>query len=146
MKTRKDARRDEWDARLAPGKPRRALGAGRSQGFTLMLLGIGIPLVLFFIQADGALRFSTRDQVFERTLTSAEQQEIRAAIVKHRAKLDTIERVIEKIKEKYRGETGASYDRDVWVVHVKDGLAVPYKYVLALGGLLFLVGVGKLIV
>ena len=54
--------------------------------------------------------------------------------------------IVEKIKEKYRGETGASYDRDVWVVHVKEGLAIPYKYVLALGGLLVLVGVGKLII
>jgi hypothetical protein len=146
MKTRKDVRKDEWDARFAPAKPRRFRGAGHSQGFTLMLLGIGLPLVLFFIQVDGALRFSTRDQIFERTLTTAEQQEIHEAIVKHQAKLGTIERVVETIKQKYRGETGASYDRDVWVVHVKDGLAVPYKYVLALGGLLFLVGVGKLVI
>lgn len=146
MKTRKDVRNDEWDARLMPAKPRRVRGAGRSQGFTLMLLGIGIPLVLFFIQVDGAMRFSTRDQIFERTLTTAEQQEIHGAVAKHQAQLDTIERIIEKIKQKYRGETGASYDRDVWVVHVKDGLAIPFKYALALGGLLFLVGLGKLII
>ncbi len=146
MKTRKEVRQDEWDARLVPTRPRRVRGAGRSQGFSLMLLGIGIPLVLFFIQVDGALRFSTRDQIFERTLTTAEQEEIHEAIAKHQANLDTVERIVETIKQKYRGETGASYDRDVWVVHVKDGLAVPYKYVLALGGLLFLVGLGKLII
>jgi hypothetical protein len=144
--SRKDARRDEWDARVAPAKPRRIRGAGRSQGLTLMLLGIGIPLVVFFIQADGAVRFSTRDQIFERTLTTAEQQEIRAAVDRHKAKLDAVQRIVETIKEKYRGETGASYDRDVWVVHVKDGPAIPYKYVLALGALLFLVGLGKLII
>ena len=144
--SRKDARRDEWDARFAPDKVRRPRGAGRSQGLALMLLGVGIPLVVFFIQVDGAVRFSTQDKVFERTLTSAEQQEIRAAIVEHQAKLDTVQKAVEKIKEKYRGETGASYDRDVWVVHVEDGLAIPYKYVLALGALLFLVGLGKLII
>ncbi len=33
----------------------------------------------------------------------------------------------------------------MWVVHVKEGLAVPFKYVLGLGALLFLVGAGKLI-
>jgi hypothetical protein len=143
---RKDVRRDEWDARFAPDKPRRVRGAGRGQGLTLMLLGVGIPLVVFFIQVDGALRFSTREQVFERTLTSAEHQEIRAAVDKQQAKLDTVQRIVEKIKEKYRGETGASYERDVWVVRVKDGLAIPYKYVLALGALLFLVGLGKLII
>ena len=145
--SKKNARRDEWDARLMPeGKRPRVRGSGRNQGLTLMLLGIGIPLVLFFIQVDGVLRFSTEDKIFERTLTSAEQQEIRAAIAQHQAKLDTVQKVVEQIKEKYRGETGASYDRDVWVVHVKEGLAIPYKYVLALGALLFLIGLGKLII
>lgn len=143
---RKDARRDEWDARMAPDKVLRSRGAGRHQGLTLMLLGIGIPLVVFFIQVDGAVRFSTQDKVFERTLTSAEQEEIHAAVARHQAKLDTIQKAVEKIKEKYRGETGESYERDAWVVHVKDGLAIPYKYVLALGALLFLVGLGKLII
>jgi hypothetical protein len=146
MANRKDVRRDEWDARNVPAKAKRQLGAGRSQGLTLMLLGIGIPLIVFFIQVDGAVRFSTQDKVFERTLTSAEQQEIRAAIVAHRAKLDAVQRIVEKIKEGYRGETGASYDRDVWVVHVKEGLAVPFKYVLAVGALFFLVGIGKLVI
>ncbi|MGB8958344.1 MAG: hypothetical protein WCC00_04970 [Candidatus Aminicenantales bacterium] len=144
--SRKDARRDEWDARFAPDKIGRPRRAGRGQGLALMLLAVGIPLVVFFIQVDGTVRFSTQDKVFERTLTSAEQQEIRAAIAEHQAKLDTVQKIVEKVKEKYRGETGASYDRDVWVVHVKDGLAIPYKYVLALGALLFLVGLGKLII
>jgi hypothetical protein len=146
MTTRKEARRDEWDARLAPGKPRRVRGSVRSQGLTLMLLGLGIPIVAFFIQTDGVLRYTTRDQIFERTLTSSEQGEIRAAIEKHKAKLDAVQRIVETVKERYRGQTGASYDRDVWVVHVKDGPAVPYTYVLAAGALLFLIGLGKLII
>jgi hypothetical protein len=146
MTTRKEARRDEWDARLMPAKPRRLRGAGRSLGLTLMILGLGLPLVASFVQTDGALRYTTRDQVFERTLTSAEQREIRAAVDRHKAKLDTVQRIVETIKERYRGETGASYERDVWVVHVKDGPAIPYRYVLAAGALLFLVGLGKLIV
>ena len=69
--SRKNARRDEWDARLMPeGKPPRGGAGGRNQGLTLMLLAIGIPLVLFFIQVDGVLRFSTEDKIFERTLTA----------------------------------------------------------------------------
>jgi len=136
-----------------------------------MLLAIGIPLVAFFIQVDGAVRFSTADKVFERTLTVDEQKEIRAAIDKHKAKLDTMQRIVEDVKETYRGETGASYERDVWVVHDKEGLAVPYKYILGLGAerdvwvvhdkeglavpykyilglgaLLFLIGLGKLFI
>jgi len=144
MSTRKEARRDEWDARFVE-KPVRRRGSGRNQGIMLILLAVGIPLVAFFIQVDGALRFSSKDMVFERTLTAAEQQEIRAAVDKHKAKLDTVQRIVEEIKETYRGETGASYDRDAWVVQVKEGLAIPFKYVLGLGALLFLVGIGKLI-
>jgi uncharacterized protein HemX len=146
MPTRKEARRDEWDARRAPEKVRRPRGAARNQALTLMLLAIGIPLVTFFIQVDGAVRFWTEDKVFERTLTAEEQQEIRAAIAKNKAKLDTIQRVVETVKEKYRAETGVGYERDVWIVHVKEGLAIPFKYILALGALLFLVGLGKLII
>ncbi len=144
MNTRKDARRDEWDARFVE-KPVRRRGAGRNQGILLILLAVGIPLVAFFIQVDGALRFSSKDMVFERTLTAEEKQEIRAAVDKHKAKLDTVQRIVEEIKETYRGETGASYDRDAWVVQVKEGLAIPFKYVLGLGALLFLVGIGKFI-
>lgn len=144
--SRKDARRDEWDARFAPENVRRRRGSGRNQGLTLMLLAVGIPLVVFFIQVDGALRFSTQDKVFERTLTDAERQEIRAAVAAEQAKLDPVQKAVEKIKEKYRGETGERYDRDVWVVRVKEGLAIPFKYILAFGALLFLVGLGKLFI
>jgi len=144
MSTRKDVRRDEWDARFVE-KPVRRRGSGRNQGILLILLAVGIPLVAFFIQVDGALRFSSKDMVFERTLTAAEQQEIRSAVDKHKAKLDTVQRIVEEIKETYRGETGASYDRDAWIVHVKEGLAIPFKYVLGLGAVLFLVGIGKFI-
>ena len=140
-------KKDIWDARFDPGVKRtRRRGGGRSQGLLLMLIAIGIPLVVLFIQVDGALRFSEQDKVLERTLTTAEQQEIRAAIDKHRVKLDTVQRIVEEIKETYRGETGASYERDVWVVQVKEGLAIPFKYVLAFGAILFLIGIGKLII
>ena len=84
-------KKDDWDARFAPeAKRTRWRGASRNQGLLLMLLAIGIPLVVFFIQVDGALRFYDQDKVFERTLTTAEHQEIRAAIDKHKAKLDTV--------------------------------------------------------
>jgi hypothetical protein len=138
-------KKDDWDARFIPQAKRTRRGESRNQGLLLMLIAIGIPLVVFFIQVDGALRFSEQDKIFERTLTNAEQQEIRAAIDKHKAKLDTVQRIVEEIKETYRGETGASYERDVWVVHVKEGLAIPFKYVLAFGAILFLIGIGKLI-
>lgn len=139
-------KKDDWDARFIPEAKRSRWRSGRrSQGLLLILLAIGIPLVVFFLQVDGALRFYETDKVFERTLTQAEKQEIQAAIKKHKAKFGTIQRAIEEVKEKYRGETGEGYDRDVWIVHVKEGLAIPFKYVLAFGAILFLIGIGKLI-
>jgi uncharacterized protein HemX len=139
--------KDDWDARYIPETKRsRRRGGNRSQGLLLILVAIGIPLVAFFFQVDGALRFYETDKVFERTLTQAEKQEIQAAVNNHKAKLDKVQRVIEEVKEKYRGETGESYDRDVWVVHVKEGLAIPFKYLLAFGAILFLIGIGKLII
>ena len=143
MRTRKDARQDEWDARRLPEARRRRRGDA-SQGLMLILLAFGIPFVVFFIQVDGALRFYEEDRVFERTLTDAEQQEIRAAIDRHKSGLDTVQKIVEEIKETYRGETGASYERDVWVVHVKQGFAIPFKYVLAFGAILLLAGIGRL--
>jgi len=138
--------KDEWDARYIPETKRsRRRGGNRSQGLLLILLAVGLPLVVFFLQEDGALRFYETDKVFERRLTQAEKQEIQAAVNNHKAKLDKIQRVIEEVKEKYRGETGESYDRDAWIVHVKEGLAIPFKYVLAFGAILFLIGIGKLI-
>jgi hypothetical protein len=143
MRTVKDPRLDKWDARFQPPPPRRRK-RGRGQGLLLMLVGIGLPLIAFFLQTDGALRFFEVDKVFERAVTPQEKQEIRAAIANHMKKLDTVQRIVEKIKEAYRNETGASYQRDMWVVHVKQGFAIPFKYVLGLGVIIHLIGIGKL--
>lgn len=143
MRTLKDARQDEWDARFQPPPPRRRR-RGRGLGLLLMLVGAGLPLIVFFLQTDGALRFFEVDKVIERTLTPQEKQEIRTAIANHMKKLDTVQRIVEKIKEAYRNETGASYQRDMWVVHVKQGFAIPFKYVLGLGVIIHLIGIGKL--
>lgn len=58
-------KRDDWDARFIPeAKTRRRGASGRSQGLLLILLAVGIPLVAFFLQEDGALRFYETDTVF----------------------------------------------------------------------------------
>jgi hypothetical protein len=136
--------KDEWDARSIPAR-RRGMSEGRRQGLLIMLVAIGIPLVVFFFQDDGKLRFTSRETVFERTLTPAENQEIRQAVAKHKENLDGLRKTVEEIKEKYRGEIGEGYDREIWVVTTREGLAIPFKYFLALGAILFLVGVGRLI-
>ena len=134
--------KDEWDARFIPTK-RRGLSEGRRQGLLIILIAIGIPLVVFFLQDEGKLRFSSRETVFERTLTPTEKEEIRQAVTKHKEDLDGLRKIIEEVKERYRTELGEAYDREVWVVTTREGLAIPFKYFLALGGVLFLVGVGR---
>lgn len=134
--------KDDWDARSIPAK-RRGMSEGRRQGLLIILVAIGIPVVAFFLQDEGKVRFTTRETVFERTLTTAEKQEIRQAIAKSKESLDTVRKAVEEVKEKYRGELGEAYDRDIWVVTTREGLAIPFKYFLAFGAVLFLVGVGR---
>lgn len=149
MRRRKKAKTEEgaggdWNAKFAGyAKPR--MSTGRRQGLFIMLLAVGIPFVVFFFQKDGNIRITGKTQFFERTLTAKEKAEILLAVEKQRSNMDEVQRIVEEIKETYRSETGAGYERDMWVVHVKEGLAIPYKYVLGLGALLFLVGVGRLI-
>ena len=137
--------KDDWDARFIPEKRPRWFSEGRRQGLMLILVAIGIPLVVFFFQDDGALRFYSSEKVFERNITPKERQEIGAAVEAYKARLDTVQRLVEDVKEKYRGEIGEGYGSETWVVHEKDGFAIPFKYFLGLGALLGLIGVGKLI-
>ncbi len=136
--------KDDWDARTIPMK-RRGISEGRKQGLLLILVAIGIPLIVSFFQDDGALRFYSTERVFERTITPRESQEIRAAVDKYKAKLDGIQRAVEGVKQRYRGMMGEGYTTERWVIHTVDGFAVPFKYFLAFGALLALIGVAKLI-
>jgi hypothetical protein len=136
--------RDEWDARFIPEK-RPRFSEGRKQGIFLILLAIAIPLVAFFFQDKGALRFYSSEKVFERNITPKERQELKAAIDRAKASLDKVQRAVEDVKEKYRGEIGEGYYADRWVVHDVDGFAIPFKYILGLGVLVALFGLGKLL-
>jgi hypothetical protein len=134
----------DWNARFAGYKKPR-VSTGRRQGLFVMLLAVGIPLVVFFFQVDGEIRITGKTQFFERTLTPREKAEILMAVEKHRSGMDEIQRIVEEVKEKYRAGIGEDYYRDLWVVRVNDGFSLPYKYVLGLCGILFLAGLGKLI-
>ena len=134
---------DDWDARTIPKrKPR--ISEKRKQGLLFLLIAVGIPLIVAFFQDRGALRFYPSERVFERTLTPRESLEIRAAVDRYKAKLDGIQRAVEDVKERYRGLMGEGYTTERWVVHTVDGFAIPFKYLLALGAVLALIGVAKL--
>jgi hypothetical protein len=137
---------DDWDARRLPPPRRPRIRRGRRQGLLLILAAVGIPLAVFFFQDEGALRFSRSENVFERNITPTERREIRAAIDRYKARLDGIQKVVEEVKEKYRTEIGEGYYNERWIVRSKSGFAIPFKYFLALGAVLALVGIGKLVV
>ena len=136
--------KDEFDARFVPEK-RPKLSEGRKQGLLWILLAVGLPLIVSLFQDQGALRFTKSEKIFERNITPRERQELREAVDQYRARLDTIQRVIEDVKAKYRGEIGEGYYSERWIVHDVEGFAIPFKYVLALGGLIALAGLAKLI-
>ena len=149
MRRRKETKPDEkaggdWDPRIMNYKKPR-MSAGRRQGLFIMFLAVGIPFVVFFFQKDGHIRITGKTQFFERTLTARERAEILLAVERQRSDMDEVQRIVEEIKEKYRAGIGQDYYRDLWIVRVNDGFSLPYKYVLGLCGILFLVGLGKLI-
>lgn len=139
------AKKDDWDARFIPER-RRGISEGKKQGLLLLLAAVGIPLIVSFFQDDGALRFYPTERVFERTITPRESQEIKAAVARYKARLDGIERAVEEVKGRYRGMMGEGYTTERWVIHTVDGFAIPFKYFLAFGAVLALIGVAKLII
>ena len=149
MRRKKETKTEEraggdWDARVMTSKKPR-MSPGRRQGLFIMLLAVGIPVIVFFFQVDGDVRITGKTQFFERTLTAREKAEILLAVEKHRSDMDEVQRIVEEVKAKYRAGIGEDYYRDLWVVRVNDGFSLPFKYVLGLCGILFLVGVGKLV-
>jgi hypothetical protein len=136
---------DDWDARRLPLPRRPRVQRGWRQGLVLILAAVGIPLAAFFFQDEGALRFARSENVFERNITPTERREIKDAIDRYKARLDGIRKVVEEVKERYRAEIGEGYYSERWIVHSKAGFAIPFKYVLALGAVLALVGIGKLV-
>ncbi len=118
----------------------------RKSGVSLILIGIGIPLILFFFQTSGEFRFLGNVQAFERSLTPAEIMSIKEAIRAEKENMGTIQKAVEGVKEKYRKRMGEDYFREKWTVQTKGGFAVPYRYFLAFGLILVLIGFGRVII
>jgi len=124
----------------------RVMSTKRRTGVLLILIGIGIPLILFFFQEDGEFRFFNSGIVSERSLTKSEIKEIKKAIEEKKKHMSEIQKIIEEIKEKYRKQLGEDYYKEKWIVHTYSGFSIPYKYSVAIGFILVLIGIGKLII
>ncbi len=117
----------------------------RRSGILLVLIGIGIPLILSFVQEEGEFRFYSKTRIVERGLIEQEQKEIELALLKKKQSMDETQRVVEEVKDAYRKLLGEDYYKDKWMFREYHGFLIPFKYAIALGMLIGLVGVGRLI-
>ena len=115
----------------------------RRTGVLLILIGIGIPLVMFFIQTDGELRFFSSSFIAQRSLSPTEIAAIKKAIEAKKNQMGKVEKAAEAIKERYRKQMGEDYFKETWFVRRYSGFSIPFRYFLALGLLLILVGIGR---
>ena len=117
----------------------------RRSGILLVLIGIGIPLILSFVQEEGEFRFYSRTRIVERGLIEQEQKEIELALLKKKQSMDETQRVVEEVKDAYRKLLGEDYYKDKWMFREYHGFLIPFKYAIALGMLIGLVGIARLI-
>lgn len=118
----------------------------RRTGVFLILVGIGIPLILFFIQTDGELRFFSSSFIAERSLSPTEVSEIKQAIQTKKSQMGKVEKAAEAIKERLRKQMGEDYFKETWFVRRYSGFSIPFKYTLALGSIFLIIGIGRFII
>jgi len=127
----------------------------RKFGILLILIGFGIPLVLFFFQDDGDLNMGNPTyKVIERELTSNEIDWFEEKI----SVITNISSVFEKWlrdNDRFQDLWFASYDleenlkesikKSRWTIESKLILVIPYKYFVGIGVLLIFIGMGMII-
>ena len=126
----------------------------RKVGILLILIGVGIPLVLFFFQEDGEIRLGrTIIKEVERNLTPEEIE-----IIKRKKELREAEKA--KLTKKEIEDMGY-YDRwmgylqiegiikdedflkkEKWTVRTERKRLMQYKYTVGIGIVFILVGIG----
>lgn len=117
----------------------------RRTGILLILIGIGIPLILSFFQEEGEFRFYSKTRIVERGLIPQEQKEIELALLQKKQSMNDIQRVAEEVKDVYRRLLGEDYYKDKWTFREYHGFLIPFKYAIAFGMLIGLVGLGRFI-
>ena len=118
---------------------------GRKVGILLILIGIGLPLILSFFQEEGEFRFFSSSSVMVRTLAPAEIAAIKREMAEKKQRMDAFQRISEEVKSAVRKQMGEDYFKDKWIVREYTGFIIAFKYVIALGLLFCLIGIGKLI-
>lgn len=119
----------------------------RKIGILLVLIGIGIPLVLFFFQDDGYIYFGDfRYKEIERKLTPGEIKALED-IKRNRMTFSPSAIEQEELLEKYRREFMGEdyYKKEIWSIRSKSRFEIPYQYSIGIGIFLILFGIGMII-
>lgn len=124
---------------------KRGVSERRRIGILLIMIGIGIPLILSFFEEEGEFRFFSKTRIVERALIPQEQKEIELALQQKKNNMDDLQRVVEEVKDVYRNLMGEDYYKDKWIFREYHGFLIPFKYAIALGMLIGLLGLGRLI-
>lgn len=127
----------------------------RKIGILLILIGVGVPIVLYFFQEDGEIRLGKSIiKEVERNLTPEEiefvkleknlQEKLR------KMKISEKERGEEEQFEKYMKSKGAVKKEDYmkkekWTIRTEAKRIMPYKYTIGIGLIFILVGIGMFI-
>lgn len=124
----------------------------RKIGILLILIGIGIPLVLFFFQEEGEIRLGrTIIKEVERNLTPEEIEFIKRQKELIEAKVKMTKKEIEDMdlydRYTYSKLKGLIKDEDFikkekWTVRTEGKRLMPYKYTVGIGIIVILVGIG----
>ena len=126
----------------------------RKIGILLILIGVGIPLVLFFFQEDGEIRLGrTIIKEVERNLTPEEIEIIKRQkeLIEALEKVKMTEKEIEDMglyeQYKHLQLKGLIKDEDFirkekWTVRTERKRLMPYKYTVGIGIIVIFVGIG----
>lgn len=121
-------------------------------GIIFILLGIGIPLVLYFFQDDGVVLEIPITKVIERKLTPSEVLTIQSNISKIRedmmlkVKANKINLYIPEGNWLFEKMYGKDYLRKVnWTITKKIEIKISFRKIIGLGIFLIFIGLGLII-
>jgi len=108
-------------------------------GIILILVGVGIPLVLFFFQENGDLKFKNPTvKVIERKLNPKEIE----IIEKKREEDKTRKTSYLTYLDEFFGKD--YWKKEEWTIQHIEVYLIPYKYSIGIGIALILIGIGMI--
>ena len=138
----------------------------RKVGIFLLLIGIGIPSVLFFFQDDGNLNLgSPTYKEIERKLTPTEIEAIEEKMAAKEAWRKALDNKLTKVRTKRMDiiklfaevrvmlvskppidkKLKENVNKEIWIINSKVRFVIPFKFFVGIGIILILSGIGMLI-